>query len=407
MKRLESVTTFRELIELVADEYGDRVAMQIRRRIRNEQYKYKDLPLIVNKISNFLEKQGIGRDERIFVWGLNCPEYVLLLLAIFASRRVAVPIDFRTNNDTIEKIVEQTKPKAAFVSMLVDNKFVKSKFQKVFHLEELMDLVEQESPEYKIPKAKKGEDEKYCEILYTSGTTGVPKGVVMKETNIIEMAKVAQNHIPKLKDYRTISMLPLSHVFEQILGTAVALSLGSSTTYLTRTNSAKMKKAMQDVKPTYMVFVPQLLSLFWQRIEQTAKSEGKMELIEKMMSLSAKLPNPIRKKIFKKVHANFGGSIEFIAVSGAPLNPDLAQKYVDMGFRILEVYGATEILASNINDSKKYGLGHVGPAVETVDMKLDENKEIWIKSPYTTPGYFENPEKNAETFKDGWYKTGD
>lgn len=401
---LKKISSFKELIELVSEEYSDKVAMQIRRRIRNEKVLYKDLPGLTNQVINFLEEKGINEGDRILIWGLNCPEYVILLLAIFMSKRTAIPIDFRTNTDTLGKILKQTKPKAAFISSLVDSKFIQKKVKQHYFLEELKDLIDDFSTKHS--HEFDYEEDTPCELLFTSGTTGTPKGVVMHEKNIVEMAKIAQKLLPQLKDYRTISILPLSHVLEQVLGTAVALSIGTTSTYLTRINSAKIRTAMISFKPTYMVFVPQILSVFWQKIENTVNEAGKMGLVNKMMKVSARLPIPLRKILFKKVHKSFGGELDFVVSSGAPLNKKLALRFAHMGFKVLEVYGATEILASHVNNTEE-GICTVGPAVDTVQMKVDDDKEIWIRSPYMTPGYFENPEKNKETFVDGWYKTGD
>lgn len=403
-KVLTNINDFQDLVNYAAKKYRSKTAMQIRRRVLLEKVSYQDLPRIINQLIKFFEVQKINPGDKILLWGLNCPEYATLVMAIFISGRTAVPIDFRTKDETVVKIISQTGSKVAFVSGLVNTRQIHQQIKQVYVIEEMFEKISQfeakNNLDYKI-------DKQYpSEILYTSGTTGDPKGVIIEQTQIVAITKVAQTYIPKLKDYRTISILPLSHVLEQIIGTAIALSLGTTTTYLTRINSFKLKAAMQEFKPTYLVFVPQLLSVFWQRVETEAHGHNKLELLNKLFLIAKYLPKFLRARLFKQIRQAFGGELQFIACSGAPLSKELASKYLSMGFKLIEIYGATEVLAATINNNPK-DIGTVGKAIAGVQIKISTENEILIKGKYLTSGYFKNPQKNQATFIDGWYKTGD
>jgi long-chain acyl-CoA synthetase len=164
---------------------------------------------------------------------------------------------------------------------------------------------------------------------------------------------------------------------------------------------------MQDVRPTYLVFVPQLLALFWGRIEEEARNTGKYEKLMKGLFIAKYLPSIVRKFIFRNVHAVFGGKLRFVGCGGAPLNYHIGNNFVHMGFRILEGYGATEVTALATANDGRYGVGNVGKPAKGVEVKLDEDGQILIKSDCISKGYYQNEQKTKEVFRDGWYHTGD
>lgn len=400
-EHLTNINTFPELIDFAAQKYGEQTVMQIRRRVKIEKVNYSQLPHLVKQTITYLKQQGLRSEDKVLIWGLNCPEYVVLLLACFSSGIVPVPIDFRTKEDVIGKIIKQTQPKLLATSLFLDPTNLKKQVPKTITIEGLFEAIsELKESDYHADLPE------LSEILYTSGTTGIPKGVMIDQRQVVAISKYALAYIPQLKQYQTLSILPLSHVLEQIIGTAVAILLGSKTTYLTRINSVKMVQAMAEFKPSYLVVVPQLLSVFWNKIELTAKQAGKFDLLLKMNKLASHLPRFLQKRLFKKVHATFGGNIKFLACSGAPLSGLLAERFSNMGFNLIEVYGATEVLAVTINNTSKI-VNTVGKPLPIIEVKTAADGEILIKGPFTTAGYFKNPQKNKEAFTDGWYHTGD
>lgn len=406
---LNNISNLGEFVDKVAENYRETVAFEIRRRVKKEQILYSQLPSLTNKVNLLLQSKGLEQKDKVMICGLNCPEYSMLLLTLFSKGYVTVPIDYRTSEEVISKIIDETQPKIALISRFIDGKVFLQKTGSLLYIEDLFEdirildsqkLQVNKSVEYIDPAAM-------CEIVYTSGTTGVPKGVLISQDNIITNIRNTYKRLPRLQQYRTISILPLSHMLEQIIGLFLSLSYGSKVTYLPRINSLKLKEAMLEVKPTYMVFVPQMLSLFWQRIELEAQRTGKQPVLIKMLKMAGHVPFPLRKYLFGQIHKTFGGELAYIGCGGAPLNYDVCRNFINMGFNVLEGYGATEVTAVATFNSDYKRLGCAGKPLEGVEIKTDESGQILIKSPSVSLGYFNKAEKTKEVFVDGWYKTGD
>lgn len=397
------INNYKELIAWSAAHHAAKPAFVMRRRIQKEIVSFSQLPELIGKFSAYLASLNVKSGDRVILWGTNSTEYALALLTVFSSGRVSVPIDYRTAHDTVDKIIDQTEPALAIVSKYLDSDFIKSKVTKVIFLEDLLHEISKFEPEeFTAP-----DPDAVCQIVYTSGTTGTPKGVQLTNRNLVQNAYGLESLIPSLKKYRTVSVLPLSHVFEQVVTLTMGLILGTQITYLSKVNSLQLRRAMQEYKPTYLVLVPQLLNVLLGRIEENIKKEGKQKTVEKILRVSPSMPVWLRRLLFKKVHKSFGGSLEFIGLGGAPLALSSAEKFRLMGFKLLQGYGATEVTAVATFNSNPDSLDNVGYALPGVEIKLSDQKEILVKSETLSTGYFKNPEKTAQVFKDGWYFTGD
>lgn len=397
--------SFRDFITDVSSQYKESVAFEIRRKIVRNKVTYKEIPDYLSKIETLLETKGAHLGDAILLWGLNCPEYALSLLTCFNSGRIAVPIDYRNSEEMIGKVITQTQPKIAFVSKYLNSEFIKTKIPTVIVIEDLFELIVNLQP---ISDSPASQDTELAEIVYTSGTTGEPKGVMITRQGLLENVQAVSERIPRLNRYETLSILPLSHMFEQAIGLLMMLKVGGKIVYLPKVSSLYIVHALEDNRVTHLVFVPQLLSLFLQKIRQKAQEENKLALLEKVLSLSPYLPRFIRKRLFKDIHSLFGKHFQFFGCGGAPLNKSLAQTWEGMGFRILEGYGATEVTAvATFNSTDQKKLGSVGKPVSGVTISFDENKEIIIESKALSKGYFNNPEKTKASFSDKGYRTGD
>ena len=394
-----------EFVNKISADYKNDVAFEIRKRVIREKIYYRELVNYIKLTFSFLHKNNVKVGDRVLIWGFNCPEYSISLLSMFSFGIIAVPVDYRTSKELLVKIINQTNPKAALVSRFLSSEFISEKIPDLFYLEDLFEKLQNIKGDnsYKYIKTK----DHLCEIVFTSGTTGVPKGVMISQKNILLNSIGLRERLPKLNSYRTISILPLSHMYEQIAGLFVSLSYGAKITYLTTVNSYKLKKAMAEYKPTYLLFVPQMLRIFWERIEEQAKEKNRLNILKKSLQFAGFLPRFLRKVIFMPIHKQFGGHLEFIAFGGAPLDYTVANNFKIMGLNILEGYGATEITAAATYNHNFKELGHVGKPLKGVEIKLDENNQILIKSSCLSRGYYKNEEMTKKVFINGWYRTGD
>lgn len=374
-------------------------ALIMRRKVRRETITYSQIPEILEKFLAWFEQEGIPVASKVLFWGTNCPEYALSLLACHCFGRVAVPIDWRNSQETILNIVEKTKPTFAFISKYFDDSFLKSKKIKVYYLEDLLIIIHKIASSNDVPNV---DITKECEIVFTSGTTGLPKGVVITPKNLLSNLKALESTLPQFNNSRTISILPLSHMLEQVAGLYLPLSYGSTIYYLPRINSFKLLKAFQEYHPTHLVVVPQLLKILWGKIEDQAPS-----YFSKLLSVASYLPMALKRIVFKKIHDSFGGSLRFVACGGAPLDYRIGKNWGKIGIPVLEGYGATEVTAvasiTNINNPQ---IGTVGKPLPGVNIKLMD-KEVYIQSDSISSGYYLEPQKTAEAFTINGYKTGD
>jgi long-chain acyl-CoA synthetase len=252
-----------------------------------------------------------------------------------------------------------------------------------------------------------GDLDDLVEVVFTSGTTGEPKGVMISHrnllANVVGVGKVLEIH-PR---YRLVSLLPLSHLFEQA-ALLVVTGAGASTVYLQSLRPASIMEAIQEERATCMVCVPQVLDLFLTGIEREVRRAGKQKGYELLHTIGRRLPFGLRKHLFRQLHQRFGGRFEFFAVGGAALDQELGRRWEDMGIKVLQGYGLTEsapvVSVTRLSDR---ALGTVGWPIEALELRLAADGEIWIRGPQVTPGYLDNPQANAEAFEDGWYKTGD
>lgn len=391
------------LIEKWGEKYGDRVALHIRRYLRTERIKYTDLDRLTKKMGGLLERNGVKKGDRVLIWGLNMPEWTIAFLGCLRFGVILVPVGVNSTVDLVKKYIDQTEPKMMFVSRFMAD-FEKISIDKIV-MEDLIDLLD----DCQFGRVNKVSGDDLAEIVFTSGTTGDPKGVMISHQNLLFGVGALLDLIPKYKHFRLLSVLPLSHIMEQVAGVVAPLERGATLFYLPRINTLTLKKAIKKYRITTINLVPQVMRMFMDSIEHQAKIEGKEKIFATMLGLAQHLPMNLRRKIFAKVHRELGGKLYMFGVGSAPLDVGLAKKWEALGVKVVEGYGATETTAMvTLNSVYDRELGSVGKPIPGVSLKISDNNEILIKSDGVTPGYYKNEKKTREVFdSDGYYKTGD
>jgi long-chain acyl-CoA synthetase len=245
-------------------------------------------------------------------------------------------------------------------------------------------------------------------LMYTSGTTGDPKGVILTHGNVAANMRAIPEIIIIEPYFRLLSLLPLSHILEQVVGLMVPMLGGASIHYIDTLKPQVIFEAMEAEGITMMIVVPQLLQLFMNGIEREVRRQGKERIWNVLHAVAPRLPFGLRRRLFPAIHKRLGGKFEFFASGGAYLPPDLAQRWENMGIKILQGYGLTEnspIVCANSLDRRK--LDSIGRVVSNVQLKLADDGEILIKGPSVFKGYWQDPAATEAAFEDGWYHTGD
>jgi long-chain acyl-CoA synthetase len=261
-------------------------------------------------------------------------------------------------------------------------------------------------------------------ILYTSGTTGDPKGVMLTHGNFASNVDATLRIIPFSDTDVTLSFLPLTHVFERMVEFAY-LSAGATIAYAESIDAVPQN--LLEIHPTVMASVPRLFEKVHARIlDNVAASSPVRRLIfglalkvgraktRAMLAgrsaplLAARLHPLTDHLVFSKVRDRLGGRLRFLISGGAPLSPEIAEFFFAAGIRILEGYGLTEtspVIA--VNTLERTRIGTVGPVVPGVEVKIAEDGEILVRGPNVMKGYYRNEEATREAIKDGWFHTGD
>ena len=243
--------------------------------------------------------------------------------------------------------------------------------------------------------------------MFTSGTTGNPKGVILTHANVLA-GSMSFHGIINPMEHRIVSLLPLSHALEQAVSLYYALNVGADVLYVRSRNPRVIFDSLREHRVTSMVLVPQVLDLFWSAIEREVEKQGRTATFNRLRGIARRMPYAVRRLLFRSVHTQFGGGLRLFATAGAFLPPALQQAWEDMGVIVIQGYGATETFAGAATTMNDHPLGCVGWPPKPVEMRIVEDGEIQFRGPSLSPGYWEDPEATAAAFtEDGWYKSGD
>lgn len=364
---------------------------------------YQELWEASGRVATLLQSRGVKKGDRVIIWGPNCPQWVFAFFGCVRAGAIIVPIDIRSTRDFLGHVSRQSKPVLAITSSMpaFDTESVDIP---AIHFEDLG----QATFQLPAPTDVQAAPDDLVEIMYTSGTTGDPKGVMLTHRNLLANLQSIQQIIPSARQHRLLSLLPLSHMFEQMGTMLVGLSGGANITFAISRQPTILFKIMQERKITMMLLVPQALELFMHGIEAEVERLGKGETWRRSLALARRLPHSLRRRIFKRVHARFGGKLEYIISGGAALNTEIGERWKLIGVKVLQGYGTTEaspgICSHTLEDAR---FDSVGLPLPGVSIRIADDGEIQISGDNITSGYWEAPDKTAEAFDGPWYKTGD
>ncbi len=393
--------TITELFKKSVDRFKDRPALIIRPRYRTITWSYNDLGCYVFTIAELLKKEGVKPGDKIILLAPNSPYWVGAFFGVELCGAIVVPLSAESSQEFIKKIITQTETR-----ILLTHSGLKQTHNNISVIN--IDLVTF-SNTVQIPNTLTQNDKDCAEIIYTSGTTGEPKGVMLTHKNIISNIEALSEIIPVNEEDSFLSILPLSHMFEQVGGMLYPLSQGARIIYLPRVASGLIIDAFKEHRVTKLVTVPQFLETVMKKIELQAEEKGSLKTLQRARQIAEFLPFPIRRILFHKITSRFGGRLATIAPGGAPLNQVLEKKWELLGIQILQGYGLTETSPTiSVNTYRAHCFGSVGKPLKNVKVEIAKDGEILVKGPNVFSGYFKDDEKTKASFTDdGYLKTGD
>lgn len=354
--------------------------------------------------------------KHIAIIGENSYEWLVVFFAIVCGGNVAVPIDKELPENEIARLLEKADVQVIFYSKAY-RELVENAAGMMEDEIDIYSMADMESflsvgvgliasgmnsfMDYKIDRKQ------LCCIMFTSGTSGSSKGVMLSHENIAEDI----NSSCKLfvLEGNTIAVLPFHHAFGLVVAVFMVLNYGY-TVYINKSLKT-IQKDLQTAKPQTMFLVPLFVETFHKQIWANAKKAGQDKLLRRMMNLSdflLKLGIDMRKKLFASVRNAFGGNTEYIICGGAPLGIQYVKEFRSLGIEILNGYGTTECSpCAAVNRNHYHKDGTVGVAVPGIDVKISDTGEVLIKGPIVMQGYYKDSASTSEVLQDGWYATGD
>ena len=409
--------TLLDVLDDAVARFGDRPAFAIRREDgTTERWTFREFDRRTRVAAYRLRALGLEPGDRILTWSPSTPELPATYVGAIRAGVVLVPLDLRMSADAIAGIVATSGAKRLILGTGHDapdpddfglGGFATTSVETIGAEPDAGDMPLPPDWEAEVAEWSRPKPDDLVELIFTSGTTGTPKGVMLAHDNLLAANRTFHRIVPPM-EHRIVSLLPLSHLLEQAVGIFYAISVGASVLYVRSRNPRVIFEALREHRVTSMVVVPQILDLFWSAIEREVEKSGRTKVFDRLRSIARRFPMAARRLLFRRVHAQLGGSFRLFMSAGAFLPPALQQAWEDLGVTVLQGYGATETGTGSSTTLRDHGLGTVGWAPEGIEMRLAEDGEVQFRGPSLFKGYWNAPELTAAAFtEDGWYKTGD
>ena len=436
-KTSRPITDLKHMLNTSVELYGDNVAF--RQRFEKDkpfrEITYREALDTVNGLGTALIAHGL-KGKRISVIGENCYQWAASYLAAVCGTGVVVPLDKELSAEELKQLIIEADVSAVLFAKKYEKMFKEMMASGDTGLEMLVNfspadecgegvfswesLVEEgkklvESGDRSFIDAEIYADEMSV-LLFTSGTTGIAKGVMLSHRNICEDLMSA----PTILNVNTwdifFSVLPVHHTYECTCGFLMPLYKGASIAYCE--GLKYIVKNLAEVQPTMILAVPLIFESLYNNIMKNVRKQGKEGLVRKVLALNKvtkKVGLDLNKLLLKDILKVFGGRMRVLISGGAAIDPAILQFFNDLGFISVQGYGLTECapMAALNPDRHKYmrnsSVGHLLPGMEVKieDKNEDGIGEICVKGPNVMLGYYNMPEETAKVIKDGWFHTGD
>ena len=441
------------LIHSQAKKYGNRTAL-VRQDFGGSKWtnvSWNQFSANVKKVSNALLALGLKPQDKIAVFSQNCAEYLYTDFGAYGIRVVSIPFYATTSGQQVQYMVNDASVRLIFVGeqeqydkahnihsvcpslerIIVFDRHVRLSMHdpEAMYFDDFLKLGEDLSHEREVEALwKEANDDDLCNILYTSGTTGDSKGVMLTYGQYAAALKANDECVPLTEKDRVIDFLPFTHIFER--GWAY-LAISEGCTLIVNTDPHKIQQSMRETHPTCMSSVPR----FWEKVYQAVRAKidrssgmqqkmfykawniGKKYNVDylakgKRPPLSLRLQYAIANKtVLGLVRAQIGlEHPNIFPTAGAYVSPEVQEFVHSIGIGMVVGYGLTESLATvSCNHlDEGYTIGSVGQPINGIEIKIGENSEILLKGPTITKGYYKRPEQNKTAFDaDGFFHTGD
>lgn len=429
-KRIYTYRDLLEMFETTTKRHETRVAMRIERDGHKEQYTYADLRELSTRAAAFFASHGIKNGNRVMLFSHNAPEWGMTYFGVLKAGATCIPVDPESSTEEVVNfarageasgIVISDKLKADRSSLPEQLKAAGLDDVKIWTFDQVFELVDEDLEQERVallpPRVTA---QSVASLIFTSGTTGRPKGVMLSHRNLTSMVSMLSSVFDMDTSDGVLSVLPLHHTFEFSTGFLTPLSRGAQITYLPELTSEHLAKAIKNGHVTGMVGVPALWELLHRRIKNRLNDRGKLvaDTTELLIKFNAWLrdttPLNFGQLLFYPIHEGMGGRIRYFISGGSALNEKVQRDFQGLGFTILEGYGLTEAspVLTVTRPENRMLAGTVGKSLPGVEIRIAEPDasgvgEVIARGPNVMVGYFGNEEATRQALVDRWLYTGD
>jgi long-chain acyl-CoA synthetase len=368
---------------------------------RGWTYSYSEIARMARALAARLRAYGISKGDAVIIWSESRPGWIAALWCCLLEGVVLVPVEPQASASLFQRIESKVQPRLILLGNLVSRPEGTSRIP-AWPLREVETAADQLPQE---PVALKGDD--IAEIVFTSGTTAEPKGVLMTHRNLAASIRPLEEQLAPYRKYlrllaplRVLNLLPMSHLFGQAVAMFLVPLIPASVVFVSSTSPEDIARQIRTRRVCALVSVPKMLEVLrdfvlhrFPETKDAAKVTG---------------PALARWWRFRSVHRLFGWRFCCFIVGGAPLPADLEQFWSSLGFVLAQGYGLTET-APIISFSHPFHVqpGTTGKPIAGIQIKIAEDGEVLVRGDNVTPGYFQLPSETAAAFQDGWFRTGD
>lgn len=437
--------TYKDILDLfdtAVKRFATRVAMRIERGGRREQYTYDDVRELTLRAAGFLAAKGIATGDRVILFSNNMPEWGMAYFGILKAGATAVPIDPASSEDEIVRFARAGEVSAIILSpkLAAENPELRSKLDEalggrsrsgkkgrkevsipVWTFDEVFEMpTEIEEAKRLALLPEKVLSTSVASLIFTSGTTGTPKAVMLSHKNFTNMISMLSSVLDMDITDGVLSVLPMHHTFEFSAGFLTPFANGTQITYLDELSAEELSRAIEHGHVTGMVGVPALWEMLHRRIKTRLRERGDWiaDLADNIIEFNAWIrdntPLNLGPVVFFPIHQGMGGKMRYLISGGSALSDKVQKDLHGLGFTVLEGYGLTESspVLTVARPGNKLLRGSVGKPLPGVEVRIenpDENGvgEVWARGQNVMLGYYNNEEATETALHDRWLRTGD
>jgi long-chain acyl-CoA synthetase len=388
---------------------GDECAYVQQRGYRTVRWTYRQVAETAYQFAHELSGRKIAKGDRVLIWGPNSAEWVAVFFGCALRGVVVVPMDDAAAPDFAVRASRQAEAKLWVCS----REHAQSSPGPAIMLEDLASALEH-YPRVSLPSSQV-EAKDLLEIVFTSGTTAQPKGVVITHGNVLANIAPLESEIARYLKYerwvhpvRFLNLLPLSHVFGQFLGIFLPQLLGGTVIFQQTLKAADVVNNVRRERVSVLVAVPRLLQSLKDQIERDLEDDGRLKKFQQQFRASKGKHFLLRWWIFRRVHRQFGWKFWAFISGGAALDRETEEFWGRLGYAVVQGYGLTETTSLiSLNHPFRLGKGSIGKVLPGREVKLAQDGEILVRGGGVTAGYWNGNEVRPAADEEGWYRTGD